>query len=61
MPRIPMGLVDGFVYHAARKGRKVACPLPPLIIYPIGVIDDAKACLKNVFGKKSEEVEICTA
>jgi len=27
MPRIPMGLVDGFVYHAARKGRKVACPL----------------------------------
>ncbi|QII14133.1 hypothetical protein KsCSTR_47560 [Candidatus Kuenenia stuttgartiensis] len=29
MPRIPRGLVDGFIYHEARKGRKVACPLPP--------------------------------
>lgn len=61
MPRIPRGLVDGFIYHEARKGRKVPVPFPPLIIYPIGVIDDAKACLKNVFGKKREEVEICTA
>lgn len=54
MPRIPRGLVDGFIYHEARKGS--LSPFPPLIRYPIGVIEDAKACLKRMRNNSSQRL-----